>query len=313
MKAATYSLIFCFILPVWVLGQQQGQLSQYMLNYYLINPAAGGTEDNVDIKASYRAQWVGLENAPKTFYASLHTPIGKIHANHQGKLRNKESASHQTLGGMVRGLTTGVLHQTGAYVSYGYHIPLAKRHFLSLGAMLGLVQYGLAGGNDVDASDQAMNVRTVYRPDGNLGAWLYGPHYFIGLSSLQIFGDVTRFNGENTIMNRHYYLTGGYAFQVGEHVKVIPSFLGKYSAHAYQMDVNAKVRYMDKLWMGLSYRYQDAYVVLIGAFIGKSLSVGYSYDYTVSNLNQFSAGSHEILLGYRFYKAEQVISPSDFW
>jgi hypothetical protein len=40
---------------------------------------------------------------------------------------------------------------------------------------------------------------------------------------------------------------------------------------------------------------------------------GYSYDYTISELNTFSSGSHEIMISYDFrFKKDAILSPRYF-
>ena len=63
-------------------AQQRPQYSQYMMNNYLLNPAVTGVEDFLDFKAGMRRQWVGLEGAPITYYASAHAAIGKTGTIH---------------------------------------------------------------------------------------------------------------------------------------------------------------------------------------------------------------------------------------
>ena len=56
-------------------AQQRMQYSQYLLNGYFANPAAAGMEDHMDLKTSYRYQWVGFDGAPQGLYATFHTPF----------------------------------------------------------------------------------------------------------------------------------------------------------------------------------------------------------------------------------------------
>src|SRR6185295_3501783 len=60
-----------------VIAQQRPHYTQYILNNYILNPALSGIENYIDVKTSYRDQWVGLNGAPKTFYLTIHGPIGK--------------------------------------------------------------------------------------------------------------------------------------------------------------------------------------------------------------------------------------------
>ncbi len=49
---------------------------------------------------------------------------------------------------------------------------------------------------------------------------------------------------------------------------------------------------------GLGYRWNDALSLMIGAEF-KNFFLGYAFDYPLSALSKASAGSHEIVAGYR--------------
>ena len=58
-------------------AQQKPHYTQYILNQYIVNPAITGIENYVDVKASHRRQWVGIQDAPLTTYFSAHGSINK--------------------------------------------------------------------------------------------------------------------------------------------------------------------------------------------------------------------------------------------
>src|SRR5689334_25206376 len=68
--------LICF-LAIFSQAQQRPHYTQYILNNYILNPALSGIENYTDLKMSARDQWVGLNGAPKTYYLSVHGPIGK--------------------------------------------------------------------------------------------------------------------------------------------------------------------------------------------------------------------------------------------
>ena len=65
-----------------------------------------------------------------------------------------------------------------------------------------------------------------------------------------------------------------------------------------QVDLNAKIQYHDVVWLGLSYRSGEGLAAMMGANISNTVNIGYSYDYTTSQLNTISKGTHEILVGF---------------
>jgi type IX secretion system PorP/SprF family membrane protein len=80
----------------------------------------------------------------------------------------------------------------------------------------------------------------------------------------------------------------------------------KTDAASTQFDINVRALWKNMVWAGVSYRIDDALGVMAGVNI-KSFRVGYSYDVTTSGINNYSSGSHEIMLGY-CYKLRSPIS-----
>ena len=305
-------------LSIGAFAQQQDQFSQYMTNYYLINPAAAGTEGYADIKMGYRNQWTGFSGAPQNYYLSANMPIGRMHPKQRKMMRKK--TIHHSIGVLVTGQKLGEISHNGAYASYGVHLPLSKKWTLSMALSAGAQMYNVDQGRleygDQDG-DAVMAVSNRTNFDVNAGLWAYSDKVFIGISSLQLLSNKLSFapgvdNGG--IMSRHFYVTGGYDFKITRELSFIPSALLKMTIPAAaQFDLNAKFRYDNFLWFGAGWRRQDAVVLLAGILIDNRWEIGYSYDITTSNLRKFSYGSHEIMLGLRMSRDPNVICPSNFW
>jgi type IX secretion system PorP/SprF family membrane protein len=96
-------------------------------------------------------------------------------------------------------------------------------------------------------------------------------------------------------------------FKASRDVVLKPSVLLKYVAGApLQADINMNVLLSDILWVGASYRTGDALVGLLEFQVNKRLRFGYSYDYTLSDIRDYSSGSHEIMVGYDFGKSLEM-------
>ena len=70
------------------------------------------------------------------------------------------------------------------------------------------------------------------------------------------------------------------------------------SKNNFQPEANLKLQYMDLLWVGGSYRYQDGYAAMAGFNVSNTFNVGYAYDITTTALKTVSHGTHEIMLGF---------------
>ena len=70
------------------------------------------------------------------------------------------------------------------------------------------------------------------------------------------------------------------------------------SKNSFQPEANVKLQYRDLLWVGGSYRYQDGYAAMVGLNISNTFNMGYAYDFTTTNLNTVSRGTHELMIGF---------------
>jgi len=107
----------------------------------------------------------------------------------------------------------------------------------------------------------------------------------------------------SSVMNRHYCGMAGYRFNVGDNFVIEPSMLVNYVAPApVQFDAGVRAIYKEKFWMGGSYRNHDAFAAYIGFLFRENLMLGYAYDFTTTDLGNYSTGTHELILGVRFNK-----------
>ena len=79
------------------------------------------------------------------------------------------------------------------------------------------------------------------------------------------------------------------------------------------IDLNAKFRYQDQAWIGLSYRNQDAVIGMVGVTLKKLIDVAYAFDFNMSDLKAYNSGTHEILIGLRLPNHQHTPPPSQFW
>ena len=56
--------------------------------------------------------------------------------------------------------------------------------------------------------------------------------------------------------------------------------------------------FKEKFWLGGMFRVGDSYGLLTQFNVTDKILIGYSYDLTISDLNAFSNGTHEIMFRY---------------
>lgn len=321
-------------------AQQKPHYTQYILNQYIVNPAITGIENYVDLKLSHRHQWVGIQDAPVTTYLTLHGPIGKkddrITAtsydipgeNPRGTAywQNYTAAEpHHGIGMQVINDVTGPLSNLSAYATYAYHIGLSPRTSLSGGFGVGFNRVSLDadkldfGDVVVDPAVYSSGIINKTRLDLMAGLYLYSADYFIGLSAQQIVPrDVDFSNGyirpQTGRTVPHLFATAGYRFAVGYDFNLIPSIMVKYvDPLPTQIEFNAKLQYHDLAWIGASYRHKDGFAGMLGINVSNTFNVGYAYDYTTSGLNNFSKGTHEIVVGFLIGNRYDDSCPRNVW
>lgn len=333
-------LIGCLVL--WfgeTFAQQRPHYTQYILNQYIVNPALTGIENYVDVKASHRLQWVGLQDAPVTSYLTIQGPIGKQDfkttatsfevpgENPRGQRyweQFEASKPHHGIGLQVINDRTGPLNNFSAFGTYAYHIGLSPRTNLSAGLGVGVSNFSLTTdklqfNTAVDPAVAGSGVLNKINFDMNAGVYLYSADYFVGLSAQQIVPSKIDFSNNAIKLDDgkkvpHFFATAGYRFLVGENFNLLPSVMVKYVQPApVQYEGNVKLQYQDLIWLGASYRHEDGVAAMVGLNVSNTLNLGYSYDYTTSRLNNYTKGTHEIVVGFTIGNKYGDSCPRNVW
>lgn len=336
MKKYYFTFLFLLVMSgLW--AQQRPQYTQYIFNNYLINPAITGIENYTDIKAGYRNQWTGLDGAPVTMYFTAHTPIGNkfIQGDPMSQPANGEdpmsrsyvqdyqaAPAHHGIGFTVVSDKAGPITQSNYNLTYAYHLGITSDLNLSVGVAAGLASINLNTSqitleNVLDPAIANGNTNQ-FKPDLGLGVWAYSATYFVGVSAQQVLPQTLYFSSNSTYNQSktvpHYFVTAGVKLFLAEDITLLPSVMFKYVKPVPStFDLNLKMAFQDKFWIGGSYRRNDAIAAMAGINVGSFLNFGYAYDFTTSNLNTVSNGTHEIILGIMLNNAYKVICPRRFW
>ncbi len=291
-----FIVMLCIVVFKNTKAQQLPQYSQYMLNDLAINPATSGKDEFADIRSNNRYQWIGITDAPRTYMLTISAPF-----------KNR----HHGWGTHVYTDVVGPTRRVGIKMSYAYHIKLAKKTRMSLGLSAGLQQWGIDGSKITlhDAGDDYLltQYQTKLLPDFGAGIYVHNDKWYLGLSLPQLYQSPIKLYSDNNTADlvTHFLLNGAYKINVGEKFKVEPSFMLKYANPTPVMiDGGLRVIFKDQIWLGTTYRHNDAVSALVGFMYKNYLSIGYSYDFTTSNLKKYSTGTHELMLGIRFSRPQ---------
>ncbi|MBW7467071.1 type IX secretion system PorP/SprF family membrane protein [Pontibacter aydingkolensis] len=295
-------------------AQQAPQYTQYIFNELVINPAYAGSKGILNINATYRSQWTGLEGAPITQTLSVDGPTSRSNIGWAGYIVNDK---------------LGAQSQTGVYGNVSVRINLDRYTKLAFGVSAGAAQYTLDGtmlntGSQTSDAAVPQGRETKILPDAKLGIFFNTERYYAGLTAANLIP----FKSENLIITtprRHYFLSTGYMFDLGNDMRLKPSILLKEDFHSpTNIDLNTFLLFSDRFWIGGSYRTsapmftntemkqlskRNAAAALVQVYVTPRMRVGYSYDMSLNALNNYS--SHEVSLGYSFFKKHggRILTP----
>lgn len=283
-------LLFLVLFSLDTNAQQDPMYTQYMYNTLSVNPGYAGSRGALSITGLLREQWVGFEGAPSTQTLTLHSPI---YSDNMG------------LGLSVVNDNVGPIHQTMLFADYSYSIQTTENAKLSFGLKAGVnvFQADMLALTPNQSNDPAIyNISNRLLPNIGVGLYYYSDKGYVGLSAPKLLEHNLK-TGETSASKerRHYFLIGGYVFDLNENLKLKPSFLLKAVQGApLSIDVSANLFIKDRLGVGLAHRLDDSFSGLLQYYVTPQFRIGYAYDFTLTELHDYNSGSHEFMLGYDF-------------
>ena len=283
------NIIFCLLMVFVCYSQQLPHYSLYMYNNTIINPAFCGSVDDKSLTVAYRNQWTGFPGAPKTQLLSY----------------EQNQSEKISLGGSIFSDETGPISRTGGSFIYSYKLPVTSNYNVSLGLSAGFYEY-VFDDNEMDLYDN------VYDPaapgiiekdqvfDASFGIYLHNNKSHFGISIPNLIEEKININTpDGNSLIRHYFIYYGYSYEYND-ITFRPSLMLKKTASTpMQYDISIQTDYSDDIWIGCSYRDQDALVFMFG--VNKdNYSIGYSYDKIISDISYHASASHGVVLKYRF-------------
>jgi type IX secretion system PorP/SprF family membrane protein len=308
-------IVLVVMFPLLSFSQQDPQLSQYLFNGVVINPAYAGSKENINLNALYRKQWVQVNGSPTSQLISVDAPLFN---NHMG------------IGGYAYNDEAGAQFQKAVFGSFSYRIKVSSKGRLALGVSAGINQVGLDGSKLTtdQANDPAIPQSRVskVKPDMQAGLYYNTHRFFAGVS----LADIITNNFNKTLVvseRRHFYVASGFVSTLSQSFKLRPSILIKEDFKGpTNADLTAFLIYKDRFWFGSSYRTRvlkkgndnentyskDALVFMVQIFPLENLRIGYGYDLSLTDYKNYA--THEFSLGYMLYgkKGSKMLSPRYF-
>ena len=271
-----------------VSAQQDPHYTQYMYNMSIINPAYAGSKENLSAGILYRKQWVDIEGAPTTATLFVHSPIGKNIGLGVSAISDK----------------IGPVDEKNVYADVSYTLTVSETAKLAFGLKAGATFHTIDFGT-ISASLPVLDaVFASSNPSSNSfnlgsGLFYYTDKYYIAVSVPNMLkSKYLDFNGRTYGTEvSHYFITGGYVFDLNPNLKFKPFVMVKSSFNApTSIDASTNFLFNDRFEIGATYRIQDSFGAMVNFAITPNLKIGYAYDHIVSDLKISTPSSHEFIL-----------------
>ena len=273
-------------------AQQQPVTDLYLFEGLTINPAFAGSQVQFSTTAIHRDQWVNFPGSPITDMFSVHS----------GFFNSKLG-----VGVMFTNDQIGIHNDLGLYGSFAYRI-IANDFVFSMGLQAGFnnIRTDFNKLNLKDQSDLLLNgLVQAWNPNFGVGFYLNNDDSFIGLSVPYLINS-SALDVEGVLSEakryRYYYLYGGTTLlKSNRNFQVKPSALLRFQEGApITFDVTLAIVMYETLKFGTNYRLNDHLSFLFELELIEQLHLGYAYEYTLSDIAQYSQGTHELMLNFRF-------------
>lgn len=290
-----------FLVFVSTLGAgQDAHFSQFYANPLYLNPALTGTKQCPRFTSSYRSQWATINNAFVTYSAGYDQFVAGMNSGFGITMLYDKAAG-------------GILNSGSVGLTYAYHLQISHELTLSAGLRASFVQKSLNWDEAVwdDMIDPARGfIYQTAQPTG------FSANYFDFGSGIFLQSDVF-FAGyavdhlttpDERLLSTTSNLPMKHTVHIGANVEmnasgrnnhvISPNVLWHQQGEFKQLYFG--VYYItDGFTVGGWYRHKDALALLLG-YKMDYLQIGYSFDYTISNLQQGPTGAHEVSLSLTF-------------
>lgn len=280
---------------------QDPTFTQFYANPLYLNPAFAGSHGCPRFAMNYRNEWPSLSGNYVTYSASYDQYFKNISGGF-GVL-----ATHDQQG-------TGTINTSMLGLVYSYHLKVSNKFAMLFGARAAYYQKTLdwdklTFGDMIDGRRGfVLTTKDEVRGgskgffDASAGFVGYSKHFFFGFAGHHL----NRPNESLIVGNSPLpiRLTGhmGAEIPLGTKSKynnttsIMPNIIYQYQQGFQELNIGTYIKY-GSFNAGAWFRNRDAFILTIGINTG-TFKLGYSYDVTVSRLNNgVSGGSHEVSLG----------------
>lgn len=287
-----------------IYSQQDPQYTQYSYNPMTVNAGYTGSRGHTAFLALHRSQWTGIEGAPRTITFSIDAPFKMFDGIGLSLIHDEIGPAQETY---LDGNYAHTIRLTGMGANLGLGIKAGAR-MLSIDWSKGLFRDPETAFNE--------NINSEILLTLGAGLFYYNDRSYLGLSVPNFLKNkhYDAIQESEATEDLHFYLIGGYVFDLNSNLKFKPSFYAKHvTGGILSVDVSANFLIKETLTIGTSYRIKESFSGLLGFQISPQMSLGYAYDYNTGNLNTYTSGSHEIFLRYQLVSSTKILKSPRFF
>lgn len=285
----SHVLLVLFLTSI-LYAQQDPSYTLYQYNMNVINPAYAGINTFNEVNINFRSQWVNLDGSPETQSLSLGIPMN-----------DKVGWGLSIVNDKVF-----VLKETDVYIDFSYRVQIGANTNLYMGLKGGgtfinidLNKLGIM--NDPVFTENVNN----FNPNVGVGFLLKGSKYYINLAAPTLLKS-KRYEKDGVVVTNatdrlHAYAGAGYTFSLGSDIEFTPSVMGRFVSGApISLDITTTFDLYKVMELGVSYRLDESISGLGLLKLADWVHFGYAYEATTTDIKDYSKGTHEVLLRFRF-------------
>ena len=280
---------------------QDPTFTQFYANPIYLNPAFAGSHGCPRFSLNYRNEWPNLSGNYTTYSASYDQHLKSISGGLGVLVTHDEQGQ-----GSIKTSMLGLI--------YSYHLKVTRKFSLRFGAQAAYYQKSLdwskltfgdmidpRKGFIYDTGDQPRGGSANFF-DASMGFVGYTQNFFFGLTAHHLNQpDESMIKGNSNTPIRYTIHLGseiklGSKSRFNNATSILPNIIYQYQNGFQEINIGTYVKYSN-FTFGTWFRNKDAFILSLGINTG-NFKIGYSYDVTVSKLNNgVSGGSHEVSLG----------------
>jgi type IX secretion system PorP/SprF family membrane protein len=293
-----YTLIILIFAGTVVYSQQTPLSENYFMDRYSFAPSYAGNYNPKFLFMGYRSDWSGINGGPKTFRLSYNDAFAFMkNAGYGGKIIYDKA---------------GVFNQLYILGSYSYFVKIRQDHriifALSMGAYknrLNLLDYYNDPKYTIDPSLIGQDVKSRLRFMSDFSTvWTWQGLEAGFLISNMSFGNVT-YKGFDLKYNpvRNYQIHASYLYSLNKDWDITPLIIVRGGPYINsQFEIATQVMYTKKFWASLVFRDPGIWGFGIGSDIGEWLKISYNFN-LATNIELGAFNNHEISIGYNIFKS----------